>query len=203
MSTAKPIQGNTASMSDILPRIPADASTDDVLAFWGEFPEKPTWYSLWPSAMVNTFLRKAGWINTGPLTKREEIPHDALMNEDFMRELFTIPPFHVYSVDSFQVAADVREWCLAEMDDPTTPYRGPRYLHPRLRIALCGYKDEHDAHLSDDWERVHWVGPNGHAGQTGHPVVTRPGNCRPRPAWKGNKKPRRCRPGPVESLVPL
>lgn len=74
--------------------MPALASTDDVLAFWGEFPEKPTWYSLWPSAMVNTFLRKAGWINTGPLTKREEIPHDALMNEDFMRELFTIPPFH-------------------------------------------------------------------------------------------------------------
>lgn len=69
----------------------------------------------------------------------------------------------VYAVDSFHVAADVRKWCLAEMVDPTTPYRGPRYRHPRVRIALCGYNDEHDAHLPDDWERVHWVGPKGYA----------------------------------------
>lgn len=48
----------------------------------------------------------------------------------------------LYAEDSATVADDVREWCLANGDNP------------RLRIALAGYDGEHE--MPDSWECVVW-----------------------------------------------
>lgn len=59
----------------------------------------------------------------------------------------------VYSVDSFDVAHDVRKWCIENGDNPL------------LRIVLCGY-EEHESELPDTWERVAWKGPAGYGNQS-------------------------------------
>lgn len=51
--------------------------------------------------------------------------------------------------DSGSVAADVRSWAVAAGDDR------------RLRIALCGYKEEHESEIPDSWERFAWKAHGG------------------------------------------
>ena len=50
----------------------------------------------------------------------------------------------LYSVDSGTIAHDVREWCLANGDNP------------RYRIVLAGYEDEHAAHMPPTWRAMNW-----------------------------------------------
>ena len=50
----------------------------------------------------------------------------------------------LYSVDSGTIAHDVREWCLANGDNP------------RYRIVLAGYEDEHAAHMPPTWRVMNW-----------------------------------------------
>jgi site-specific DNA-adenine methylase len=57
----------------------------------------------------------------------------------------------LYSSDSLSVANDVREWAIAQGDDP------------RIRIALCGYEGEHD--MPDSWECVEWKARGGYGSQ--------------------------------------
>lgn len=54
----------------------------------------------------------------------------------------------IYSVDSLTVAHDVREWAIANGDNP------------KLRIALCGYEGEHV--MPDTWECVPWKASGGY-----------------------------------------
>ena len=61
----------------------------------------------------------------------------------------TSPDLYAQCAD---VTADVREWCAAHGDDPS------------LRIALCGYLDDHDALLERGWRKV--VGRAGGSGMT-------------------------------------
>lgn len=64
--------------------------------------------------------------------------------------IFLDPPYSdkaertnkLYAVDNLDVAHDVREWCLANGDNP------------RYRIVLCGYEDEHDKHMPTTWRKV-------------------------------------------------
>ena len=56
---------------------------------------------------------------------------------------------NIYSVDSLSVAHDVREWCIANGDNP------------RYRIVLAGYEDEHAAHMPDGWRMVAWKAHGG------------------------------------------
>lgn len=65
--------------------------------------------------------------------------------------VFLDPPYlgdvrskDIYAVDDHTVSNDVREWCLANGDDP------------RLRIVLAGYGDEHDHLIPATWRRIHW-----------------------------------------------
>ena len=55
----------------------------------------------------------------------------------------------LYAVDSLSVAHDVREWCIANGDDP------------RMRIALAGYEGEHV--MPETWECVAWKAAGGYA----------------------------------------
>lgn len=55
----------------------------------------------------------------------------------------------LYSVDSLSVAHDVREWCIANGDNP------------RYRIVLAGYEAEHAAHMPDGWRMVAWKANGG------------------------------------------
>jgi hypothetical protein len=57
----------------------------------------------------------------------------------------------LYSVDSLSVAHDVREWCIANGDNP------------RYRIVLAGYEDEHAAHMPDGWRMVAWKAQGGYS----------------------------------------
>jgi DNA adenine methylase len=57
----------------------------------------------------------------------------------------------LYAEDSESVAHDVREWAVANGDNP------------ELRIALCGYAGEHA--LPDGWQRVEWKARGGYGSQ--------------------------------------
>jgi len=57
----------------------------------------------------------------------------------------------LYAQDSLDVAHRVREWAIANGDDP------------KLRIALCGYDTEHT--MPDSWEVVAWKAAGGYGGQ--------------------------------------
>lgn len=56
----------------------------------------------------------------------------------------------LYTVDDLDVAHDVREWALAHGDDPM------------YRIALCGYRGEHDM---PGWEALAWKAHGGYGSQ--------------------------------------
>ena len=62
--------------------------------------------------------------------------------------VFLDPPYlgdvrtaDLYAVDDHTISHEVRDWCLANGDDP------------RYRIVLAGYSDEHDALIPDTWRR--------------------------------------------------
>ena len=57
----------------------------------------------------------------------------------------------LYRCESGTVAGDVREWALENGDNP------------ELRIAICGYQDEHEFPAS--WECVPWKATGGYASQ--------------------------------------
>ncbi len=71
--------------------------------------------------------------------------------------VFLDPPYldgrtdALYSSDSLTVAHEVREWAIAQGDDP------------RIRIALCGYEGEH--RMPDTWETVKWKAHGGYGSQ--------------------------------------
>src|SRR5690606_39282660 len=64
--------------------------------------------------------------------------------------VFLDPPYsdkagrtnNLYAVDSLDVAHDVREWCIANGDNP------------RYRIVLAGYADEHQDEMPASWRAV-------------------------------------------------
>jgi len=71
--------------------------------------------------------------------------------------VFLDPPYGVsdrdvcYNEDSREVSHLVRAWAIEHGSDPL------------LRIALCGYDDEHS--MPDDWEVVHWKANGGYGNQ--------------------------------------
>ena len=74
--------------------------------------------------------------------------------------VFLDPPYSddqregdLYAQDSFEVAHDVRKWCLENGDNP------------QLRIALAGYASEHDELEDLGWERFEWKAQGGYGNQ--------------------------------------
>jgi len=57
----------------------------------------------------------------------------------------------VYSEESRDIAHQVKQWAIDHGDDP------------KLRIALCGYEDEHD--MPDTWECIAWKAAGGYGSQ--------------------------------------
>lgn len=55
----------------------------------------------------------------------------------------------LYTVDDLNIAHDVREWCIANGDNP------------RYRIVLAGYEDEHAALMPRTWRMVTWEANGG------------------------------------------
>lgn len=65
--------------------------------------------------------------------------------------VFLDPPYlgdvrnkNIYACDDYTIANDVRDWCLANGDNP------------RYRIVLAGYEPEHDHLIPDTWRRIEW-----------------------------------------------
>lgn len=87
-----------------------------------------------------------------------------------MTAVFLDPPYGpdrqagLYAEDSLTVADEVREWCLEDIKDGKT-FQGPRYLHPKLRIALCGLDGEHNELEELGWEVVAWKANGGYGNQ--------------------------------------
>jgi len=78
------------------------------------------------------------------------------INHKGLTGVFFDPPYAsarnmTYSVDSTTVAHDVREWAIANGDNPM------------LRIALCGYEGEHA--MPDSWHVVKWKTAGGYGAQ--------------------------------------
>lgn len=78
----------------------------------------------------------------------------------------------LYAHDSDTVATAVRKWCLEEIEDnggsTSVKYKGPRYNHPNMRIALCGYAGEGHEVLEDlGWEVLRWETGGGYGNQKG------------------------------------
>ena len=76
---------------------------------------------------------------------------DGALNHGSTVGVFLDPPYlgdvrtaDLYAVDDHTIAHDVREWCLANGDNP------------RYRIVLAGYTQEHDHLIPDTWRRVRW-----------------------------------------------
>jgi len=73
--------------------------------------------------------------------------------------VFLDPPYadeadrteNLYSVDDLSVAHEVRNWAIANGDNPD------------LRIALCGYEGEHQ--MPETWECVAWKARGGYGSQ--------------------------------------
>lgn len=59
----------------------------------------------------------------------------------------------IYNHDAPGLAAAVREWALEHGDDPD------------LRIVLCGYFEEHAAHMPPSWRVHRWKGARGYAAE--------------------------------------
>ena len=57
----------------------------------------------------------------------------------------------LYASDSLSVAQEVREWAIANGD------------HPDMRIALCGYENEHP--MPESWECIAWKARGGYGSQ--------------------------------------
>lgn len=77
--------------------------------------------------------------------------------------VFLDPPYahefrdaSLYSEDDATVSVFVRQWALEHGEDPD------------LRIALCGYWDEHRADMPDDWTPYRWKAARGYAGDDNH-----------------------------------
>lgn len=60
----------------------------------------------------------------------------------------------LYSVEDATVAIAVREWCIANGNNP------------KLRIALCGYEGEHE--MPANWQCVSWKAVGGYAAAAGN-----------------------------------
>lgn len=92
-----------------------------------------------------------------------------------MTAVFLDPPYGdtrqdgLYAVDSLTIADEVRAWCLAEIEDGDKKkgnyFNGPRYLHPKLRIALCGLDGEHNELEAAGWDVVAWKANGGYGNQ--------------------------------------
>ncbi len=90
-----------------------------------------------------------------------------------MTGVFLDPPYadtagrtsELYRADSEQVAHAVREWAIANGDNP------------RMRIALCGYDGEHE--MPDSWTVQKWSAGAGFGGQ----AKTRTGNGKRERIW--------------------
>jgi DNA adenine methylase len=66
--------------------------------------------------------------------------------------IFLDPPYlgdvrtaDLYAVDDHTISHAVRDWCLANGNNP------------RYRIVLAGYGPEHDHLIPDTWRRIHWT----------------------------------------------
>lgn len=74
--------------------------------------------------------------------------------------VFLDPPYahteraaQLYSHESATVAAEVREWAIANGDNPL------------MRIALCGYDTEHGGYMPDNWHAHAWKANGGYGSQ--------------------------------------
>ena len=89
----------------------------------------------------------------------KRVTSDSVTIKNGLTGVFLDPPYadtakrysNLYAVDHLTVAHDVREWAIANGNNP------------KYRIALCGYEGEHV--MPDDWRVLAWKANGGYATQ--------------------------------------
>lgn len=109
------------------------------------------------------------------VTNVATINNNSTRAEDAITAVVLDPPYSqeagrakkLYATDSLEVAHLVRNWCLewVNFTGEDIAFEGPRYQHPKLRIVLFGYEDEHVTHMPTDWECVEWEANGGFSNQ--------------------------------------
>lgn len=75
--------------------------------------------------------------------------------------VFLDPPYskavrdgRIYGREAPDIADDVRQWAIENGDNPD------------MRIALCGYDNEHGDYMPASWEALHWKAQGGYGNQS-------------------------------------
>lgn len=118
----------------------------------GDFIEE--WFTRLSVRLRHARVLSGGW---------ERCLSESVTTRHGLTGIFLDPPYgdeveqtRVYASDSGTVSDDVRDWCLANGDNPL------------LRIALCGYEGEgHDALLDQGWTAHAWSAAGGYGGGRG------------------------------------
>lgn len=112
-------------------------------------PPLPQYFNALAQRLENTTILAGDWKR--PLS-------NALFVNSTATAIFLDPPYaherrdkNIYRFDSNQTHKDVQNWCVENGHDK------------RLRIALCGYADEHDILLKHGWTSQNWIASNGRA----------------------------------------
>jgi len=118
---------------------------------------------LWRNGMGVVRYRNDGvWLMADLLSIRDRLRYVRMVHGDWKRTVtfsglqshglsavFLDPPYGVedryelYAQDSRSVSHEVFDWCIENQDDPL------------LRIAVCGYSEEHE--FPDSWEVFKWT----------------------------------------------
>ena len=91
-------------------------------------------------------------VTTGALTHPRDGHVGVFLDPPYLKEVRT---GDLYSTDDANVAHEVREWAIANGDDP------------RLRIVLAGYEDEHAAHMPASWRVMAYSGKRAYGSTAG------------------------------------
>lgn len=127
-----------------------------VANFWRSVkndPDKVAHYADWPVSEVDLHARHLWLVN------QEEFINAMRQDPEYFDP--KIAGWWVWGINLWIGGG----WCLEDIVDDRGGYAGPRYRHPKLRIALCGLYDEHAPHMPDDWECVAWKPQGGYGNQ--------------------------------------
>lgn len=121
-------------------------------------PDLQAWFHQLANRLRRTRVVCGDWsrvLGDTPLGLTSNVP------PGFRTAVLLDPPYHgdvrdpeIYATDSSTISTAVRAWAIEHGDDP------------RLRIALCGYEDEHT--MPDTWECVPWKAAGGYGNRTGN-----------------------------------
>lgn len=113
-------------------------------------PELRRWFQFLSARLRHVRILNGDWRRAVTSGASKTLPVRMKGGASAYAGIFLDPPYgdvrcdKLYADDSLTVAAEVREWCLANGQDP------------KLRIVLAGFLEEHGELESQGWRAVEW-----------------------------------------------